>query len=115
MLGNSRGRLHAKTAVVDRRRMFIGSVNLDPRSATQNTEMGIMIDSPQLAREMLRIINISKIESAYRLRLSAQDGSIEWLTMDADKEVVLHAEPESTWLQRVYNKVFGELVPEDLL
>ena len=40
--------------------MFIGSVKLDPRSATQNTEPGILVDSPQLARELLRIINISK-------------------------------------------------------
>jgi putative cardiolipin synthase len=115
LLGNSRGRLHAKTAVVDRRRMFIGSVNLDPRSATQNTELGIMVDSPQLAREMLRIINIGKIDTAYRLRLKADGKGIEWLTMDGEKEIVLDDEPESTWFERRYNDIFGPLVPEDLL
>jgi putative cardiolipin synthase len=115
LLGNSRGRLHAKTAVVDRHRMFIGSVNLDPRSATQNTELGIMVDSPQLAREMLRIINISKIDTAYRLRLSAKSGAIEWLTLDGEKEVILYDEPESTWFERLYKDVIGPLVPEGLL
>ncbi|RYF77020.1 MAG: phospholipase D family protein [Comamonadaceae bacterium] len=115
IFGSSLGRLHAKTAVVDKRKMFIGSVNLDPRSATQNTELGIVVDSPQLARELLRIINISKLESAYRLRLAAGGGSIEWLTLDDDKEMILYAEPESTWGQRLYNNFLGPLVPEELL
>jgi putative cardiolipin synthase len=115
LFGNSLGRLHAKTAVIDRREVFIGSVNLDPRSATQNTELGIAIDSPQLAREMLRIINISKLENAYRLRFGSSGHAIEWLTIDDDKEMILHAEPESSWLQRLYTDVLGPLVPEELL
>ncbi|MEJ8849594.1 phospholipase D family protein [Variovorax rhizosphaerae] len=115
MFGKSLGRLHAKTAVVDKRKLFIGSVNLDPRSATDNTELGIMVDSPQLARELLRIINISKLESAYRLRWVTNKRTIEWLTMDEDKEVVLTYEPESTWLQRLKNNLLGPLVPEALL
>ena len=115
MFGNSLGRLHAKTAVIDKKTLLLGSVNLDPRSATSNTELGILIESPQLARELLRVINISKLESAYRLRL-AQDGSgIEWLTADEDKEVVLNYEPESTWMLRLYNAILSPLVPEDLL
>ena len=113
--GSSLGRLHAKTAVVDRRMVFVGSVNLDPRSATQNTELGIAVDSPQLAREMLRIINISKLESAYRLRLAEPGRRLEWLSMDDDNEVVLHTEPESSWLQRLQNRLNGPLVPEELL
>lgn len=114
MFGTSRGRLHAKTAVVDRRRIFIGSVNLDPRSATQNTELGVTVDSPQLARELLRIINIAKLENAYRLRL-APGGALEWLTLDDEKEVVLHDEPESTWLERLKHRLLGPLIPEELL
>mgnify|MGYP003584732124 FL=1 len=113
--GTSLGRLHAKTAVIDKQKVLLGSVNLDPRSATSNTELGILVDSPQLAREMLRVINISKLESAYRLRLAAGRDEIEWLSMDEDREVVLHNEPESTWSQRLYNRLLSPLVPEDLL
>ena len=69
MFGSSLGRLHAKTAVIDRRIIFIGSMNLDPRSASTNTEFGMFIESAPLAKELLRVINISKLESAYRLRL----------------------------------------------
>ena len=114
MFGSSLGRLHAKTAVVDGKRIFIGSMNLDPRSLSSNTEIGIFIDSPALARELLRVVNISKLQSAYRLRLRG-DGGIEWLAADDDKEIVLDVEPESTWLLRLHNLLFGLFVPEQLL
>ena len=60
-------------------------MNLDPRSASQNTEMGVVVDSPQLAREMLRIIKISKLQNSYRLRLAKEGGTLEWLTNDGQK------------------------------
>ncbi|MBU1359990.1 MAG: phospholipase D family protein [Gammaproteobacteria bacterium] len=113
--GKSLGRLHAKTAAIDRRQIFIGSMNLDPRSATQNTEMGVVVDSPQLAREMLRVINISKLQNSYRLRLDSVSGELEWLTSDGEKEVILRAEPESTFFQRFYNSLIAPIVPEMLL
>ena len=114
LFGSSTGRLHAKTAVVDRRMVFVGSMNLDPRSASQNTELGVFIDSPELAAEMLRVINISRLQGAYRLRLDA-DRRIEWLTSDDDRERVLTAEPESSWRLKLHNLMFGWLVPEQLL
>ena len=114
MFGSSLGRLHSKTAVIDRRRVFIGSVNLDPRSATHNTEMGLFITSPQLAREMLRIINISRLENAYRVRLS-QGGKLEWLVLEGDKDVVLHSEPEASGLTLFKIWLLGPLIPESLL
>jgi len=115
MFGNSLGRLHAKTAVVDRRMVFIGSMNLDPRSASQNTELGVFADSPQLAKELLRVINISRLQSAYRLRLQPDGPGIQWLASDEDKEIVLGVEPESTPLLRLHNILFGLFVPEQLL
>ena len=114
MFGSSIGRLHSKTAVIDRRRLFIGSVNLDPQSATQNTEMGLFIDSPQLAREMLRVINISRLEHAYRLRLGPT-GRLQWLAIDGDQEVVLDSEPEASLVSRFKVWILGPLVPESLL
>ncbi|MGO4391440.1 phospholipase D family protein [Variovorax sp. M-6] len=115
MFGNSLGRLHAKTAAIDRRRIFVGSMNLDPRSATQNTEMGVVVDSPQLAREMLRVINISKLQNSYRLRLDKSTGAIEWLTTDGEKEMILTSEPESGFFKRFYNSLIAPIVPEMLL
>jgi cardiolipin synthase C len=114
MFGSSLGRLHAKTAIVDQHTVFIGSMNLDPRSDTQNTELGIFIESPQLAKELLRIINISKLQSAYRVRLDAS-GNLEWLSMDDDKEMILTEEPESSFWMRVHNMLISPFVPEQLL
>jgi putative cardiolipin synthase len=114
MFGSSFGRLHAKTAVVDRKTVFIGSMNLDPRSDTQNTELGIFIDSPQLARELLRIVNISKLQSAYRVRLD-RDGNLEWLSMDDEQETILTEEPEASLWLRVHNLLVSPFVPEQLL
>lgn len=114
MFGRSLGRQHSKTAVIDRRRVFIGSVNLDPRSATQNTEMGLFINSAPLASEMLRIINISRLENACRVRLD-NNGKLEWLAIEDDKEIVLRSEPEASWLARIKVWLLGPLIPESLL
>ena len=116
MFGTSLGRLHAKTAVIDKRTIFIGSMNLDPRSASTNTEFGMFIDSPALAKELLRVINISKLESAYKVRLAPggnepRSGS----TIEDDKPVVLTEEPESSFWLRLHNMVFGWFVSDQLL
>jgi putative cardiolipin synthase len=115
MFGTSLGRLHAKTAVIDRHLVFVGSMNLDPRSANENTELGMFIDSAGLAKEMLRVINISKLEGAYRVRLEPKTHALQWLTMDGDNEVILGVEPESTFWLRVHNMLLGWFVPEELL
>lgn len=41
--------IHAKSFVIDDQHTFIGSYNLDPRSANLNTEVGILIDDPVIA------------------------------------------------------------------
>jgi putative cardiolipin synthase len=115
MFGSSLGRLHAKTAVIDKKIIFIGSMNLDPRSASTNTEFGMFIESAPLAKELLRVINISKLESAYRLRLEPKTSHLQWLTLEDDKEVVLGVEPESSFWLRVHNMLLGWFVPEKLL
>jgi putative cardiolipin synthase len=113
--GASLGRLHAKTAVIDRSVVFIGSMNLDPRSASRNTELGVIIESPEVAKEVLRVIHISKLQSAYRLQFGADGQSLEWLTMDDSGEVILDAEPDTTLFFRLQNVLFAPFVPEQEL
>lgn len=115
LFGASLGRLHAKLAVVDRQVLFVGSMNLDPRSATINTELGAVINSPALAHEMIRIIDIDRLQSAYRLRLSANGQYCEWLGYEDGQEMVLTEEPDSTFWQRVKLMLLRPLVPLSLL
>ncbi|MBL8319268.1 MAG: phospholipase D family protein [Burkholderiaceae bacterium] len=114
LFGSSLGRLHAKLAVVDKKTLFVGSMNLDPRSATINTELGAVVHSPELAREMLRIIDIDRLQSAYKLRLGPE-GYCEWLSVEDDEEVVLKEEPDSTAWLRFKTFLLRPLVPESLL
>jgi len=113
--GMSLGRLHAKTAVIDRSVVFIGSMNLDPRSASKNTELGIIAESPELAKEVTRVIHISKLQSAWRLRFAADGTSLEWLAMDDDAEVVLVVEPDTSPWSRFQNMLLAPFVPEQQL
>ncbi len=114
LFGSSVGRLHAKTAVVDGDKTFFGSMNLDPRSRTQNTELGVFVESPELAREMLRVIKISRVQNAYRVKHSA-DRQLQWVAVDDDKEQVLDSEPESSFWLQLQNMLLGGFVPEQLL
>jgi putative cardiolipin synthase len=115
IFGSSRGGLHAKLAVIDRNMSFIGSMNLDPRSADYNTEFGLFIDSPALAAELLRVVGISRYQSAYRVILGAEENTLRWLTIDDDNERVLDVEPEVPMWMRWQNSFMGWFVPDQLL
>ncbi|PMS35673.1 putative cardiolipin synthase [Trinickia symbiotica] len=68
---NSRSSLHAKTYVIDRHTLVIGSMNLDPRSAFLNTELALFIKSPELAAVDAALIeHAMSPDSSYRVRLA---------------------------------------------
>jgi putative cardiolipin synthase len=115
LFGKSLGRLHAKLAVIDGEQVFIGTMNLDPRSATINTELGSITRSATLAGELRHLIDIDRLQSAYRLRLNAEGRCCEWLSIDGEKEIILTKEPDSTPWQRLKNWLLSPLVPEEQL
>ncbi len=110
--GEAGGVLHAKVLVIDEQRLFIGSMNLDARSERYNTEIGVLIDSAQLAGEFLSMMDFES--SAYRLRLSPQ-GRKQWLERDGDKEIVHDTEPEASWWRQLGSRLLGWLIPHDWL
>ena len=115
LFGSSLGRLHAKLVVIDKKISFVGSMNLDPRSATVNTELGAIIDSPELAKELLHIIDIDRLQSAYRVRLSPNGQGLQWLSADDDKEIVLDIEPDSSPWLRFKTWLLSPFIPDELL
>ena len=68
LTGSSATSLHAKTFVVDGKRVFIGSLNFDPRSARLNTEMDMVIDHAEIAGDMRQ--ELEKITPQYAYRKS---------------------------------------------
>ena len=115
LFGKSLGRLHAKLAVIDRTGLFIGSMNLDPRSASINTELGAVVVSPPLAKELLRVIDIDRLQSAYRVRLRGTGAGLEWVGNDGDKELILSEEPDSTPWLRIKSWLLAPFVPVEQL
>src|SRR5258708_6632376 len=113
--GLSHGRLHAKVAVIDDSMVYIGSMNLDPRSESANTELGIIAQCPELARDVIRVIDAARLQSSYRLRSGPDGKSLEWMVMGDPREAVLTSEPEVGPLMAFRNMLLAPFVPEQLL
>jgi putative cardiolipin synthase len=101
LFGSSSAALHAKTFAVDRSRIFVGSFNLDPRSARLNTEMGVLIDSPLLAERLTRQFDSVIPVEAYQVRLVA-DGELEWIERRQQGETRHTTEPNSGIWRRLW-------------
>ena len=110
--GLSRGRLHAKVAVIDDSMVYIGSMNLDPRSESTNTELGIIAQCPELARDVSRVIDATRLQRSYRLRFGADGESLEWVVMGDPGEQVLASEPGVGAFAQLRNMLLAPLVPE---
>ena len=67
MLGSSKASLHAKTYVFDKSSIFIGSMNLDPRSISLNTEIGVYCESAPLAAQVVDGLEPKLDQIAWRL------------------------------------------------
>jgi putative cardiolipin synthase len=97
----SRAALHAKTFVLDRRAVFIGSLNLDPRSVQLNTEIGVVCESDPLADGMARGISAALDQVAWRVERVVEPGGqarLVWIETTASASVRHAQEPEvSAW------------------
>ena len=100
--------LHSKVAVVDRERLFVGSFNLDPRSFYINTEMGMVVEAPEMASSMAVSGLESFQSSAYRLGLN-QRGRLTWHQAGDGKGRVLTTEPETGFWRRFRTRLMGLL------
>ena len=100
--------------VVDRSKVFIGSMNFDPRSAIHNTEMGVFIDSAPLAKEVLRLMDLDRMQASFRVML-APDGGLRWIAKDDELAISFDREPEVDFSTRLWLELLAPLAPEELL
>ena len=105
--------LHTKLILIDRRYLFVGSLNLDPRSIEINAEMGLLIDSKEIGQKLLQSIEKNLGELSYKVELSDR-GKLTWRATIEGEEVVETREPLSTWWQRFLASVF-RILPESQL
>lgn len=92
VFGSRTASLHTKSLVIDGQTGFVGSFNLDPRSASINTEMGIIFDDPELASQLADVFErFASPHCSYGLALEQQE--LVWTTFEHESEVRFHTEP----------------------
>jgi len=112
--------LHAKLFVLDRRRLFIGSMNFDQRSLHLNTEIGLIIDSPVLAQQTAaRFESMVSPPNSYELALLPRDGKrsarLVWRTQQDGTAVEYDKEPARSGGQRLEVELLSLLPLDDEL
>ena len=107
--------LHAKTFAADRQRIFIGSFNLDPRSARLNTEMGVVLDSPPLASRLSDLFANEIPRTQYEVRLAPDGQGVEWVEQTAAGPVIYGSSPETGVMRRAWIRFLSVMPIEWLL
>lgn len=95
--------LHVKALVGDRQRCFLGSLNLDPRALEINTENGLYIESPALAKELAaKFERLMLPENAWQVHLEEEAQTL----YSTSSEGTVQSQPARHFFQRVSNLLF---------
>ncbi len=116
--GSSKASLHAKSFVFDRKRVFIGSLNLDPRAVIHNTEIGVVITSDKIGMEMAAVFDAFTHQAAFRLELVKNDNGSEnlfWHGLVDGKEETFTTDPHTSFWRRLGIGFLGLLPIESQL
>ena len=101
--GSSKASLHTKSFVFDRKQVFIGSLNLDPRALVHNTEIGVVLKVPEIAQEMAKWFEENIEQVSFRLELKKDENGYEqlfWHGWEKGKQVVYTHEPHTGFWRR---------------
>jgi putative cardiolipin synthase len=101
-VGSSKASLHTKSFVFDRKKVFIGSLNLDPRAVVHNTEIGVVLESTEIATEMSDWFDQNIEEMAFRLELNKESGTekILWHGLVDGKQQTFNVDPYTGFWRR---------------
>jgi len=116
--GLSKASLHAKAFILDREKVFIGSLNLDPRSFYENTEIGLIINSTEIATAMAETITQDMTQFAFRLKLYTDEEGFEeirWHGYENGKPITFDDEPYTSFWRRLGVGIMGLLPIESQL
>jgi putative cardiolipin synthase len=111
--GSSTASLHAKSFVLDREKVFIGSLNLDPRSVYENTEIGLVLTSPEIATTMAEQFDQKIGDVAFRLELETNDRGVErivWHGVENGQPVTYYVDPHTGFWRR-FGVAFLSVLP----
>jgi putative cardiolipin synthase len=120
LAGRSRASVHTKVFVADRELVGIGSFNMDPRSIALNTEIVVLVESRELASQVLDYMEEGiRPENAYRVLLETDsDTGVErlaWVAEVDGRTIRYYSEPETSVWQRFTSWFMGLLPIEEHL
>lgn len=99
-IGSSKASLHTKTFAIDRKSIFVGSSNFDPRSFIENTEVGMLIYSTEVANILGEWFDTELKEVAYKLTWDEEENTIEWSGYNQGARTTYMNDPDTSWLLR---------------
>jgi cardiolipin synthase C len=111
--GSSAASLHTKSIVFDGAKAFVGSMNLDPRSQRWNTEVGVLVESAELAQQILSVAKLA-MRPGNTYHVIADSGRLVWVYEDKGQEKRSTTEPASAWRGFKAN-VMSWMLPQELL
>jgi putative cardiolipin synthase len=91
--------LHAKAFAVDGKSVFIGSFNWNQRSVNRDTELGVIIHSPQLANEMVERVRRALPGHSFRVSLN-ESNDLRWTVLENGREVDVKKESQTGFWER---------------
>lgn len=106
--------LHAKAVAVDGCVLYVGSANIDPRSARLNTEMGMVIHSQKFATRIAQMFTTEIEPGSYCLGLDEKQ-RLYWVDARDDDQEREYTEPHMNWFARAFVALLGDLPIEPLL
>jgi phosphatidylserine/phosphatidylglycerophosphate/cardiolipin synthase-like enzyme len=110
----SRASLHTKAVIVDSRLAVIGSMNLDLRSKTKNSEAGLVIRSAAIARAATQVMDAMIQRASYRV-VAQQGGGLLWQAPRGADFKDSTTEPGATAKQRLLAGVIAPFAPDEML
>jgi len=111
---SSNASLHAKALVIDQKIVFIGSLNMDERSAKINSELGLVINSTEIAREVTSLLDDISTDGSYKLQLDQHD-HVEWMSGDGGTQKIWHTDPATSRTERVWLTILSPFAPDEIL
>jgi len=103
VFGSSGASLHTKALAVDKKSLFVGSYNLDPRSTWLNSEQGVLVENAVLAAQ-LEAIFATQTSGQRAWHVMLKDGDLKW----SDGNESFDSDPRASagkrfaaWLTRV--------------
>jgi putative cardiolipin synthase len=107
--------LHAKSMVIDKEVAFIGTFNMDPRSTHINTEMGVVIESGSLAKQLVETIEKdASLENSWRVTMDA-DRRLRWTSVRNGETVIQRGEPDAGFGKKLQYMLLAPLPITPLL